>query len=105
MTQPEHIARPDSTLPGSDEWVDRLHQGLPPEERHSQWPVRWLTASDECEQGLRMVLDTVRPAVWFHGHHHARVSTTLGSTRLEGLSRDGDSSSLPLVDETGRPIR
>jgi hypothetical protein len=52
----------------------------------------WLTGRHKGEHGnspdmLQMIWEEIRPAMWFHGHHHSYFDVTNDGTRFIGLDR------------------
>lgn len=67
-------------------------QHLPPWQRASQFVVSEIIRADEHQQRLARLRDGVRPAHWFHGHHHVRYSEMAPlpwrDLRIEGVAHD-----------------
>ena len=71
--------------------------GVVPAGLETNLPPDWLAeepAADQHRALLGTVVDTVSPAWLWHGHYHARYTTTrlhpVRDCRVDGLGRDGD---------------
>jgi hypothetical protein len=74
--------------------------------RAGHWPAAEIRAAGQFQDRLRQVCDAVRPAHWWHGHHHVEYEDRIGDCAVHGLACDNRPTPelTRLVDACGRPL-